>query len=66
MLLPYITSTGIAGYENVANPKYYVNTFLFSRVIDPDQVEALLLYKTDTVYTEDKPKEENYYVLPLE
>ena len=62
-LLPYIINGGSEGFEDLENGIYKA-TFAISRILDTEQVDALLFIKSgpegDSVLTE-----ENLYVVPL-
>jgi hypothetical protein len=63
-LIPYIVDGGGAGYMEETGDTYIQRRGL-NRVIDVQQVDALLFYKTP-VEDGKQPTEDNFYVVPIQ
>ncbi len=62
-MLPYITNGGSEGFEDLENGIYKA-TFAVNRILDTEQVDALLFIKSSPA-GEETLKEENLYIVPL-
>ena len=60
-LYPYLTDGGSMGYEE-GDLETYIATFATDRIVDVEQVEGLLFWKSSS---EGAPTEDNFYVVPI-
>ena len=60
-LYPYLTDGGSMGYQE-GDLETYIATFATDRIVDVEQVEGLLFWKSSS---EGTPTEDNFYVVPI-